>query len=879
MLKLSYNFPGVLQKKKTKPWPRRRRNLTLMSTYGGEDLQRCLQDSLPGQDSLHRVLKAVPRGLTVGPSLASRDRLGLWCVGHALQKGALLGLQEDQVKSTDNREGGSEVPCATVFAGPGGGDSYWIRFACFAKSKEEQNVSVYEVGGRLCLRACEYINPGTELLLWMEDQQCPPQTLGQEKCLKEVNAEGNLKEDMTFEEGGNQPLEETALDQELQLPDANNTSQGASGDGGGKVLSQTCVKRRKPQILRINKKPQNNLETFTPIETKKNGGDGGWHKNGTVTALVELSDSPMKKGGAPSEEMQNSGEEYDTNLKVEKEVKGASRTSSRLAAKPRKVHTFLSRIQKRLQERKMRVLEQCVEEQGPSEDNHVEAPESPKNKAAVKMADLTEQEDINHFEIRQNSYNLLKDTREGGEQEAQGETCVPVPDLFQLDTRERRYKCNECDKSFYQLCHLKKHKFTHSDLKPYLCTECGKNYSSQESFRAHLLMHKGERPFKCQQCDKSYGLKRDLKEHEVLHTGERPFVCDICGKAFARRPSLRIHREAHRARETGIRAAKIKCPVCCKELANSGSLRNHMRLHTGERPHTCQHCGKTFRQRGNLLGHLRIHTGEKPFKCDHCDRRFSQAPELRRHLISHTGEAYLCPICGKALRDPHTLRAHELLHTGERPHTCEVCGKGYTLATKLRRHQKSHLEEKPYKCSTCGAGYTLMQSLVRHQQVHKRKEQKAAGELAEALAALEPGHPTPVKGRPRKSAQKVTTKQGTQQWADLGALGEQMVVYVQDIDGLTVEPSPEELIISTSEPFRETQAFTPEHVIHKVVDTTGQLNQMAQECVQLNEDVIEIIVSDSTEKCIIVEEHKVPGNMVILQGDDGLSSVAETIEI
>lgn len=34
---------------------------------------------------------------------------------------------------------------------------------------------------------------------------------------------------------------------------------------------------------------------------------------------------------------------------------------------------------------------------------------------------------------------------------------------------------------------------------------------------------------------------------------------------------------------------------------------------------------------------------------------FPQLPELRRHLISHTGEAYLCPVCGKALRDPHTL--------------------------------------------------------------------------------------------------------------------------------------------------------------------------------------------------------------------------------
>lgn len=40
------------------------------------------------------------------------------------------------------------------------------RFACNARRKDEQNVTVHEVDGSLCLRACKDINPGTELLLW-----------------------------------------------------------------------------------------------------------------------------------------------------------------------------------------------------------------------------------------------------------------------------------------------------------------------------------------------------------------------------------------------------------------------------------------------------------------------------------------------------------------------------------------------------------------------------------------------------------------------------------------------------------------------------------------------------------------------------------------
>ncbi|XP_048886033.1 zinc finger and SCAN domain-containing protein 12-like isoform X1 [Brienomyrus brachyistius] len=846
--------------------------------------------SAQAQASLHSVLHSVPRGLTVGPSLAKDGRLGLWCVGRALQKGALVGDVDVQLRSLDHgdkKKGRMEDLSQSAACGSPGNRSYWMKFACTANNKEEKNVSIHTAGGRLCFRVCEDISPGTELLLSLEDRQKLAELMEEEGGTQKMET---TMPDPLLDREANQIQEKTADEQERQAEDISSLQAHLNGhppedlvssdpavhtvDGEKEKASQVQTRRKKPEIFSV-KKTFRRPEHRDPRNSEKSAKDEMPRMNNELDALPQLSLLTQGEGARLMEQMSDSGKEQKVAVQTGLEQRlPAPRASSRLAAKPRKMHNIVSRIQKRLQERKMRVLGQQGKEPNPCSE--ATALPSIGDESEQSSPDETEGEQKGVHHLEENTDSVLKDVCTGNLGASQGGS-TPIPDMFHFDTRERRYKCNECNKSFFQLCHLKKHKFTHSDYKPYLCTECGKNYSSQESFRAHLLMHKGERPFKCQRCDKSYGLKRDLKEHEVLHTGERPFVCDICGKAFARRPSLRIHREAHRAKEANVKVAKSKCSVCGKELANSGSLRNHMRLHTGERPYPCPYCGKTFRQRGNLLGHLRIHTGEKPYKCDHCDQYFSQVPELRRHLISHTGEAYLCPVCGKALRDPHTLRAHERLHTGERPYKCDVCGKGYTLATKLRRHQKSHLEEKPYKCQTCGAGYALMQSLVRHQQAHRRKEEKAAGELASALMTLESGHSIPVKGRPRKSGRKTNVRQRVEPEDGILFQEEQTVVYVQAMDNLALVPSSGEVMMSTTGPFHDGASLSHDHVVHEVMGSSSQ--EQDQEAMQMSEDVIEIIISDASDKCVIVEEQRTHGNVMILHGDDGLSSVAETVEI
>lgn len=673
------------------------------------------------QDALHKALHELPCGLALGPSL-SQDGLGLWCVGRPLPSGALIPL--DSPVSEDELSAPEEAPASSLPHG----DCRWPRF--IRRSAKKENAKFCRLRGIFHLQVTTFIQPGCELLLPLEEQivcdegnedtlSCSPNPTsdspadGLAQSAAETDDDGQVQQTKEFLDILKHPLSSlqpeglVATPQPKCLTSAEGSELAASAVPAEQEAAMSpLIPEPEGAKLSIDRKPAGDVSSCTSAEEAE--------------CTPESADEEMTPGQSRNMS-QAETQVADVPSSETKQVDAG--TNKRMSME----HKTITRDLIQEGESAVRGDRTEVQEAKPSSDHDQR---NPKRKRSGTPGRRVESQD---------KVPRPKEDKDPPENPKKGKEAKGTKPK---DRSERKFHCKDCNKSFFQLGHLKRHSFIHSGLKPFLCPECGKEYCSEESYKAHLLSHQGLRPFKCPQCDKAYGTQRDLKEHSVLHTGQRPYRCENCGKSFARRPTLRIHRKNYctpRANET---KTLLQCGICTKQLANVCSLRNHMLIHTGEKPYTCSECGSAFRHRGNLRIHQRLHTGEKPYKCQYCGDAFPQQPELKRHLIIHTGEMHLCTVCGKALKDPHTLRAHERLHTGDRPFLCKYCGKSYPIATKLRRHLKSHLEEKPFRCHVCGMGYSFQHSLNRHLHSHRDEGQKSVvvGTKAVTMEDTELGH-------------------------------------------------------------------------------------------------------------------------------------------
>ena len=324
------------------------------------------------------------------------------------------------------------------------------------------------------------------------------------------------------------------------------------------------------------------------------------------------------------------------------------------------------------------------------------------------------------------------------------------------------------------------------------CPICHETFLGQDIMETHMKLHSDKH--KCNTCGLVFIKARELIEHQRIHSGARLVRCEICDKDFTEKglalhterfhkiPGVkkslnkRVSRENVSYSEDKIsftsssedsdldpdnpdevssdeevsprkkkkvlvktRSSPVaqkrsdQCEICDKYFTKKGLKLHQMRHHKSDNDEarrklvkakknpplkklfTCVYCEKKFSHLASMKVHEKVHLGGKPHQCDMCEAKFSNKFDLFAHEKTHSASRpHKCDECTETFKTAESLRFHKLIHEASQPNVCQFCKKTFKNRNQLEIHERVHIGEKPFSCSQCDMSFESAGKLTRH---------------------------------------------------------------------------------------------------------------------------------------------------------------------
>ncbi|KAM4580879.1 zinc finger protein 1035 [Odontesthes bonariensis] len=283
------------------------------------------------------------------------------------------------------------------------------------------------------------------------------------------------------------------------------------------------------------------------------------------------------------------------------------------------------------------------------------------------------------------------------------------------------YRCKSCDSCFSRYDHLKVHqgrckaKKTRLEIRiPKISLDdVGKGWQSKFGTKP---LEKQE-SIHCEVCLRSFPTQSKLSRHFTMFHATKAFKCTRCGASFSHEKTLKKHKKMRKCRNQKPDETNASLPLGVNQPTENvtrplDGIRNRLLLRiqpllNKKFKYVCGYCPRAFKNSWQLNIHTRLHTGERPYSCEYCGERFIRKDYVQRHHLKCTkklqNSGVLCDRCG-GFFPKHKLESHKNI--------CTVRQGSPTVSPNQQPTSSS--PPKGFSCAYCSSRFLLFSQLQEH---------------------------------------------------------------------------------------------------------------------------------------------------------------------